>query len=409
MTARLSRNRDYRLLWLSQACAEFGHNATTIAFPLLILAMSGSTAASGLVLSTIAVAQLVVGLPAGAAADRWNRKGMMLACEAAQVVALVSLVAAVMAGVATVPHMVAVAAVLGACTALFEPAEDATLAALVPTEQLGTAVAANAARTSLGQLAGTAAGGFLFAVARALPFAVDVLTHVIAFITLSFLRVPPRTRAPEPVTRLGPEMVAGLRWVWQHRVIRSTTLYAVVLNLFFSAFYLVVIILAQHRGAAPDEIGLMAAMLGAGGMAGALLAPYLHRLLSPYVSVAAVFWVLTVLVPMTALTRDGYVIGGLFALMALLAPTANTTIVTQQVLITPDELRGRLSGALALLTGLAGALGPALGGVLTALVPGTAAVLVCAAGMALATVFATVSPVLRGLLREQPAPEPVPE
>ena len=409
MTVTLSRNRDYRLLWLSQACAEFGHNATTIAFPLLVLAVTGSAAASGLVLSTIAAAQLIVGLPAGAAADRWNRKALMLSCEAAQVVALVSLAGAVYAGVATVVHMVVVAAVLGVCTALFEPAEDATLAALVPPEQLGAAVAANAARTSLGQLAGTAAGGFLFAVARVLPFAVDVLTHVVAFVTLSFLRVPARTREPGPVSRLGPEMVAGLRWVWQHRVIRSTTLYAVVLNLFFSAFYLVVIVLAQRRGATPGEIGLMAAMLGAGGVVGALLAPYLHRVLGGYVSVAAVFWVLTVLVPLTAIARDGYLIGGLFALMALLAPTANTTIVTQQMLVTPDELRGRLSGALGLLTGAAGAVGPVLGGLLTGLLPGTAAVLACAAGMAVVTVFATVSRVLRGLPRDQPAPVPVTE
>ncbi|GIF17112.1 MFS transporter [Actinoplanes teichomyceticus] len=406
MTAPLSRNRDYRLLWLSQAGAEFGHNATTIAFPLLVLAVSGSTAASGLVLSAIAAAQLVAGLPAGAVADRWNRKRVMLACEAAQALALAGLVAAVLAGVATVPHMVAVAAVLGVCTALFEPAEDATLAALVPEEQLGAAVAANAARTSLGQVAGTAAGGVLFAAGRFLPFAVDVLTHVAAFAALAFLRVPPRRPAPEPVRRLGPEMLAGLRWMWRHPVIRSTTGYAVVLNLFFSAFYLVVIVLAQRRGATAAEIGLMAAMLGAGGVAGALLAPPLHRLLGPYVSVTAVFWVLSVLVPLTAPARDGYLIGALFALMALLAPTANTTIVTQQMLLTPDGLRGRLSGALGLLTGAAGALGPVLGGLLTELLPGTGAVLVCAAGMAVVTVLATASPVLRALPRRQPAPVP---
>ena len=357
-------------------------------------------------LGVIAAAQLVVGLPAGAVADRCNRKRLMLVCEAAQVIALASLVAAVLAGAATVPHMVAVAAVLGVCTALFEPAEDATLAVLVPEEQLGTAVAANAARTSLGQVAGTAAGGLLFAVARFLPFAVDVLAHVVAFVTLTFLRVPPRVRPREPVGRLGPEMLAGLRWMWRHPVIRSTTVYAVILNLFFSAFYLVVIVLAQRRGAAPGEIGLMAAMLGAGGVVGALLAPYLHRRLGPYLSVAAAFWAVSVLVPLTALVTSGYLIGALFALMALLAPTANTTIVTQQMLLTPDELRGRLSGALGLLTGGAGAIGPVLGGALAALAPGAAAVLACAAGMAVVTVFVTASPVLRRLAAGQPAPIP---
>ena len=395
MTVPLARNRDYRLLWVSQACAEFGHNATTIAFPLLVLAVTGSTAASGLVLGAVATAQLVAGLPAGALADRWNRKRVLLACEAAQAVAVGSLVAALLLDAATVLHMVVVAAVLGGCTALFEPAEDATLAALVPEEQLAAAVAANGARTSLGQLAGTAAGGFLFAGARVLPFVVDAVTHLLSFVALAFLRVPPRDRSPAPVRHLGPEIMAGLRWAWQHRTIRITTLYAALLNLFFSAFYLVVIVLAQRRGTPAGEIGVMAAMLGAGGVVGALAAPYLQRVLSPYVSIAAVFWVLAVLTPVTALVHGGYLIGAIFAGMALLVPTANTTIVTQQLLSTPDELRGRLSGVLALLTGVAGALGPVLGGLLTAVVSGTTAVLVCAAGIAVVTVSVTASRVLR--------------
>ncbi len=395
MTVPLSRHRDYRLLWLSQACAEFGHNASTIAFPLLVLAVTGSTTASGLVLGTIAAAQLVAGLPAGALADRWNRKRVLLACEAAQALAVGSLVAALLVDAATVTHMVVVAAVLGVCTALFEPAEDATLAALVPEDQLATAVAANAARTSLGQLAGTAAGGFLFAASRVLPFVVDAVTHVVAFVALAFLRVPPRERSAAPVRHLGPEILAGLRWAWQHRVIRVTTLYAAVLNLFFSAFYLVVIVLAQRRGTPAGEIGVMAAMLGVGGVVGALAAPYLQRVLSPYVSITAVFWVLAVLTPVTAVVHSGYLVGAVFAGMALLAPTANTTIVTRQLLSTPDELRGRLSGVLALLTGVAGAAGPVLGGLLTAVVPGTTAVLICAAGIAAVAVSVTVSKVLR--------------
>ncbi len=401
----LRRNRGYRLLWASQACAEFGHNATTIAFPLLVLAITGSTAASGLVLGTIATAQLVAGLPAGALADRWNRKRILLSCEAAQFLAAGSLVTALLTGTATVAHMVVVAAVLGTCTALFEPAEDATLAALVPEDQLAGAVAANGARTSLGQLAGTAAGGFLFAAGRVLPFLVDALTHLVAFAALAFLRVPPRPGPPAAAGRLVPEMLAGLRWAWRQRMIRVTTIYAALLNLFFSAFYLVVIVLAQRRGVPAGEIGVMAAMLGVGGVAGALAAPWLQRLLGPYVSIAATFWVLAVLTPLTALARDGYLIGAIFAGMALLAPTANTTIVTRQLISTPDELRGRLSGVLSLLTGAAGAAGPVLGGLLAAAAPGTAAVLICAAGIAVVTVSVTASRVLRDFPRT-PVPAP---
>lgn len=401
----LSRNTNYRLLWGGQLLSEFGFNATTIAFPLVVLAVTGSATGSGIVLGTIAAAQLLAGLPAGTLVDRVSRKKVMLVCEAAQALCAASLVLALWFKVFSLPHLVAVAAVFGVCAALFEPAEDATLPNLVPPEQLPTAVALNSGRASLGQLSGTAAGGFLFAVGRFVPFAVDTVTHSLAFVALSLLRVPRAAVSAEedpPGDRhFGREMAAGLRWVWGQRHIRVTALCAVVLNLFFSAFYLVVIVLAQRRGVPSGQIGVMAAMLGVGGLIGALAAPYLHRLVSPYLSIAAVFWVLTALTPLAVLAHNGYVMGALFFGMALLPPTANTTIMTEQLLLTPDELRGRLSGVIGLATGVAAAAGPMLGGVLMAVLAPGRAVLVCAAGMALATLLVTFSPTLRGFPRRE--------
>jgi MFS family permease len=81
--------------------------------------------------------------------------------------------------------------------------------------------------------------------------------------------------------------------------------------------------------------------------------------------------------------------------MALMPPTANTTIMARQLLITPDGLRGRLSGALGLTTAGAGALGPMLGGALVESVSGNDAVLICAAGMATITALVTANPTLR--------------
>ncbi len=395
MSVPLSRNRSYTLLWGGQALAEIGFSASLIAFPLLVLAITGSAVAAGLVLAADAMAQLLAGLPAGAAVDRWDRKKIMLGCEAAQAIALASLLIALWQNVATIPHLVAVAAVMGVCRALFEPAEDACLTNLVPDTQLATAIAMNSARSSLGQMTGTALGGILFAVGRWVPFLLDLLTHCAAFVTLLFLRVPPREWQPTPQRHLGREIAEGLRWVWQRREIRVTALCAITLNLFFSAFYLIVIVLAHGRGMPTAEIGVMAAMLGVGGIVGSLIAPWLHRVLSAYLSIVGVFWVLAVLTPVALFIDNGYLMGGLFAGMTLLAPTANTTIGTHQLLLTPDELRGRLSGVMNVVTGGAGAVGPLLGGVLTELMSADQAVLVCAAGIAIVTVTVTVNPTLR--------------
>ncbi|MGH3608440.1 MAG: MFS transporter, partial [Pseudonocardiaceae bacterium] len=141
----LSRNPNYQLLWISQVLSGAGLSTSVIAFPLLVLALTGSAAASGLVLGTIAAAQLLAGLPAGALADRWDRKTIMLSCEAAQGIAAASLVAVLWWDVAQVAYLVVVAAVIGASAALFRPAEDASLPRVVPAEQLSTAVGLNAA------------------------------------------------------------------------------------------------------------------------------------------------------------------------------------------------------------------------------------------------------------------------
>ncbi len=395
MQPPLSRNRNYQLLWGSRMLSGFGLSGAGIAFPLLVLTTTGSAAESGVVLGTIAATQIAGGLPAGVLADRWNRKYIMVGCEATLSAAAASLVVAIIRHALTIPHIIVVAGVIGICGALFEPTESASLPNLVQERQVSTALAMNYARSSLGHLSGTAAGGFLFAVGRAVPFVADMISHVVSCLALMFLRIPSPPARPQPTGNLRREMLDGLHWVWQQRLIRVLAICALVLNFFFAAFYLVIIVLARRRGIPSGEIGVMAAMLGAGGVAGSLLAPYLHNKLSPFTSIASVFWVFTALVPTAIFIHNGYLMGALFFGIALLPPTANTTIMTRQLLMTPDNLRGRLSGVIGLIVGVAAALGPMLGGILIEVLPSTQAVLVCAAGVAAITAVVTVNPTLR--------------
>ncbi|MFC0543271.1 MFS transporter [Kutzneria chonburiensis] len=401
-------NRSYRLLWAGQALSTAGFSGSMIAFPLLVLAITGSPAVSGFVLGVDAAAQLLAGLPAGALVDRWNRKIVMLCCEAAQGIVVASLVVALVLGDATVPHMIFVAATMGVCRALFLPAENAAVAQIVTQEQLSTAVAMNSARGALGQLTGTAAGGFLYAIGRAVPFAVEVLTHLISFVALLFVKVPHRRPEKVESSDLAKEMVEGLRFVWRQRHVRATVACAVSLNFFFSAYYVVLVVLAKERDVPSGEIGIMAAMLGVGGLLGALLAPTLQKVISPFLSIAGVFWVLTVLTPLAVFIDNGYLLGLLFAGMALLPPTANTTIATSQLLLTPERLHGRMTSVMAVISGVSAAAGPALGGVLVQQFGGSDAILLCAAGIAVVTVVVTVSPTMRAFPVTDRVKEPTP-
>src|SRR5215471_12229744 len=84
----LWRNRDFLLLWSGQAVSTMGSSATELALPLLILGITHSPAQAGFAAALRSLAYLLLGLPAGALIDRWDRKRTMILCDAGRALAL---------------------------------------------------------------------------------------------------------------------------------------------------------------------------------------------------------------------------------------------------------------------------------------------------------------------------------
>src|SRR5262245_61063024 len=87
----LWRNRNYLLLWSGQAISSVGGEASQLAFPLLVLAVTNSPIQAGIAGALRALAYLFFGLPAGALVDRWDRKRVMILCDAGRALALGSI------------------------------------------------------------------------------------------------------------------------------------------------------------------------------------------------------------------------------------------------------------------------------------------------------------------------------
>ncbi|GAA4545279.1 MFS transporter [Amycolatopsis samaneae] len=391
----LWRNRDYNVLWVSQVVSELGAAMSQLAFPLLVIFGSGSVVEIGVVVSARAAARFVAGLPAGALADRYSRKKIMLCCRGTLVVGYTSLVVALLFGAATFPHILATTILAGAASALFGPAEEAALPSIVPRSQLSTTVARNTARTYLAGLIGPAVGGALFGIHRVLPFLVDAVTSALSFVGLLFVRLP--HRRVERDTNLGQEMWAGLVWVARQRAIAATLVWVVLSNTVFSAMLVPILAMSGEKDTPPGELGLMMTTLSVGGLIGAAIAPRLHAALPAPVIVIGVSWIAALLTPLLAFCSTALQFGLVLAMVMVFAPTANTTIITYQMMTAPDEFRGRTRGAVRLGTGMAGALGPMLGGVLTAVTGGRNVVLVCVAALLVVAVATTASPTIRGL------------
>jgi MFS family permease len=391
----LSRNRNYNLLWITQVVSELGSDISYIAFPLLILVTSGSPLEMGIVAAASAAAHMVGELPGGLLADRWDRKKIMLLCEGVRAVVLASLAITLLLGMYSFGHVLAVAVIEGLFAAMFGPAEDATVPRIVPEEQLSTAVARNTARTYIAGLLGPAVGGFLFSINRMVPFLVDAISYAASFVGLLFLKLPPRPIPEDSEPAIPGGLRAGLAWVLGQRVIRTTLAWIVMSNLVFAALVIVILAAAGQRQAGPGEIGIMMAFFGVGGLLGAIAAARLHAALPAPVIVLGFSWIAAALTATMTLVPGGLALGIVLGVIAFFAPVANTTIVTYQMLITPDEVRGRLSGVTGLCAGVAGALGPLLGGIVMAAIGGSGGVLICAVALAAVALGSTLSPTMR--------------
>lgn len=398
----LYRNRDYNLLWSSQVISELGQEISFIAFPLLIMATSGSPLEMGVVAAATMAAQMVATIPGGMLADSWDRRKIMLMCEGVRAFALAGLAAYLLFAGYSFTVLLIVAVIEGAFSAMFEPAEDAALPRVVPRSQLSNAVARNEARTYIAGLIGPAVGGFLFSVSRVVPFLVDAISYLVSFVTLLFLRLPRgRAQTADPMADEEDEgedeggLLDGFRWVLANRVIRATLVWVVLSNLMFNALNIIILAVAAGADVGAGEIGLMMACFSAGGLLGAAVAARLHAALGPAVIVIGFSWVAAALTAVMVLVPQGIMLGVVLGVVAFFAPVANTSINTYQMLVTPDEYRGRLSSLVGLCGGAAGALGPVVGGVLMSVASGSTGVLICSACLTAVAVGATLSPALQ--------------
>src|SRR5947199_2532511 len=255
-------NRDYMLLWSGQMVSNVGTQVSQLAFPLLILALTGSAAQAGFAGALRALPYLIFSLPAGALIDRWDRKRTMIICDAGRAISLASIPIAYALSDLTIVQLYLVSAIEGTLYVFFNIAEAACLPRVVPKEQLPAATAQNMATDGIMTLIGPPLGGALYAVGKFLPFVADAISYAVSVVSLLFIKVKfQKERVAEP-RKLWVEIHEGLAWLWHHRPIRFMALLTGGYNLLFAGFTLIIIVLAQQQHASSFTIVLIFSLGG---------------------------------------------------------------------------------------------------------------------------------------------------
>ena len=403
----LWRNRDFTLLWSSQVISTVGTRVTSVAYPLLVLLLTGSPALAGVVGFAQTLPFLLLYLPGGAWVDRWDRRRTMVACEIGRTVALGSVaVTAVIGGVhaVTIAQLAAVAFVEGSLFVLFDLSEGAALPRLVPSGQLPTAVAWNQARTQGADLVGQPLGGVLFAIAPALPFAVDSVSYLVSGGAVAAIRTRLQGERAVTVDRLRSRIAEGVRFVRRSAFLRETVVIVGWINLVFNGSFLVVIVRAQRLGGSPGQIGLMLAAFGAGGILGALAAPAIQRRLSGRVVLVAIAWLWTGLGVVLAFAPSLVWLAVLVFALNLFGAPYNVVIAARMYQLVPEQIFGRVRSVGRIVAWGTIPIGTLLGGVLAERLGAAPALLVFGLAMIPVAIASTVSPGMRSI--DDPVSEP---
>ncbi len=360
----LRKNREFQLLWFSGLSASLGSRMATLALPLLVLQQTGSPAKAGLIGSVTGLTTLLAVIPAGAVADTFERRRLMLGCELSGVVVAGVLATSVLVGSPALWLILLAVTVVSAQSLVYLPATNALLRVVVPADQLGLALARQQARGAGTAIAGPLVGGVLFGLSPVLPFAAMAAGLLISFSCLLAVRsrsAPARTEHP-----LTPRnMVSGLRFVWRQRYVRTVLIvFGACLNAAFGGVMLVAIATGAEADPSGRSSGAIVALTAVGSLAGALLAPRLRATERPRAAVTLCCWTAAVIVPLLATITAPLLIGALLAVVLCVTAVGNVAFSTELLKLTPDEQTGRVNAAGNLISMASQPIGPLAGGLL---------------------------------------------
>jgi predicted MFS family arabinose efflux permease len=391
----LWRNRSFTILWTAQVISTVGTRISSIAYPLLVLALYGSPARAGLVGFSQTLPFAIFFLPAGALTDRWNRKRVMLASDGIRALALGSIAIALTLGRLTLIQILIAAFVEGTFYVFFQLAEWAALPHIVTREQLPVALAQNQAREQGADLAGQPLGGILFGIAHALPFLADAVSYVVSFVSLLFIRPAFQAEHVQDRRSLRADVMEGIRWLWRERFLRATVGLVGITNFAMQALVLILIVRARHLGASPGLIGAMLAFFGAGAIVGAFIAPWVQRHIASRVVVVGCLWLWAAEMGVLSVMPNAISLGAVVGIVAINGPCVNVVVGTYRYQMVPDWLQARITSVARLVAWGPIPLGSLAAGLLLERFGSISSFLVLAGLVLAAAVVASLSPAIR--------------
>jgi MFS family permease len=362
----LRGHKEFRRLLFGSAASMVGSRLTTIAFPMLILAITGSAVTAGFAVFAVTAPSILVYIPAGALVDRWNPRWIMLVSEFGRGVAI-TLILGMLAFHRPNMAVIVCCAIAGEILGVFATlAERRYVSALAGPGLSSPALMRTEARTHAAVLVGRPLGGLLFGIGSLLPFAADAISFAVSIASL--LGLPDVTSARGSGTALrqvGREIYDGLRFLCGDFRSRVTIALRTPMTLVSQALIMIFVVEAHGRDMSAIEVGSVLACSGIGGFLGALAGPRLRIPGNhPIIRVQLFIWGSALFIlSISGASWQVYCMAGVMIMFGFTGAMGNVEFDAYLAARAPDMV-GRLAGIERLTSLAASATGPAVGGIL---------------------------------------------
>ncbi len=270
---RSLRVRNYRLYASGQLVSLTGTWMQRVAQDWLVLELTNSGTALGVVTALQFGPSLLLGLWGGVLADRLNKRRMLLVTQSALGVVALLLGLLDIAGVVQYWHVLVLATVLGVITALDTPVRQSFVVEMVGRHELTNAVGINSAIFNTGRILGPAVAGVMItAVGTGWAFVTNAASSLAVLAGLLMMR-PDELFPSPPIARARGQLREGFRYVRARRDLVMTMALIFIFGTFGLNFAITCALMAKqvfHRGA--SGYGLLSTALAVGAFCGAILA-----------------------------------------------------------------------------------------------------------------------------------------
>jgi MFS family permease len=271
---QLRRNRDFLVVLVGQGVSSFGDAITNTALPILVLLLTGSGFAMGVVGVLTTLPDLVIGLPAGAYADRWDRRRMMLWSDVGRAILTALVPISVAVGGPTMAVILLVTFPLNVLRVLWLAAYTAAVPGLVGREQVPRAQAVFEAVFNVGWIVGPALAGLLAAtIGPGATIAIDAVTFGVSAFAMLLVRRPLRPEARSEPTHILEDVREGIRFVAHQPTLRAVLALWTTTSVVSAGFTAVLIFyITEDRALGEEVVGLVLSAFALGSLGGSILA-----------------------------------------------------------------------------------------------------------------------------------------